>query len=215
MCLIVAHKPGAKAMPLVELQRAWNTNHDGAGYMYINKGKLKIRKPFFRLKDLTAAYYEDHERFGTHNPFVLHLRFATHGKCNMENTHPHAVADKHVGVAHNGILWAPKDQSDTVYFCKTVLAERTAHQLLTAQFRLFIEEVVGVSNKLVLLSRTGQLSIINEDQGEWIDNTWYSNVSFQHTNDRYNALMSWWLDNEERFPIAKRKDWCEDHEDLP
>jgi len=181
MCLIALTKAGEKAMPYHDLKASWSSNSDGAGYAFVQEGKIVVKKPYFRLKELAKDYYRDFMAFGDKSPFMLHLRLATHGAKNAENTHPHILDSKRIAVAHNGILWSPSHSvSDTVFFCRTVLYKRTPDQIFAHEFQKFLTRTIGTGNKLAFLRDDGSYTITNEDLGDWIDGTWYSNIwSFQ------------------------------------
>jgi hypothetical protein len=201
MCIIIAHRAGAKPLPEDQLRTAWQNNSDGAGYMFTHNGTLHIRKPFWKLQSLMKAYYKDHKRYGASSPFVLHMRITTHGSNNTLNTHPHSLAAGTVGMAHNGILshFIPqvKNESDTVFFCRTVLAGRSNRQLMDAKWGKTLEGIIGWGNKLVFLNRQGSMMIVNESQGHWQGDTWFSNTSHQ------TSLLSYFHDDYEGYDDAK------------
>jgi hypothetical protein len=144
-----------------------------------------IRKPFFKLKELIAAYMKDYADYGKSSPFIVHFRYATHGGKTEENTHPHML-DCGVGMVHNGILdgfdppWKT-DYSDTVHFCRTVLAYRNANDLVGDTMRTILERMIGNFNKFVLLHPDGRVSIINESAGQWDGSVWYSNAGYKQS----------------------------------
>jgi hypothetical protein len=195
MCLITCHLKGSPPMTADELTSAWEDNPHGAGFMYVSAGKLIIRKPFWTLDDLKAAYYADHAKYGGDSAFVLHLRWATHGEQDELNTHPHLIPCSDgvsVGLVHNGILpvLPPKESgiSDTVFFCRTVLAGRPSGQILAADYGKELGGMIG-GNKLVLLSDAGELMIVNVDKGAWDGQTWYSNLYWRETAAEYDPLF--------------------------
>jgi predicted glutamine amidotransferase len=185
MCLIIFN-PAGNPLPSEHLDNGWSHNSDGAGYMFADRRakKLVIRKGFFKLKNLKTALAADHAEHGTASPFVIHFRFATHGKKNEENCHPHAVCDGQVGLAHNGVLsdFEPPfraEYSDTVHFCRTVMAYRCAEHIVDETFRTILADMIGTGNKFVLLRETGEYSIVNETAGTWHAGNWYSNATYK------------------------------------
>jgi predicted glutamine amidotransferase len=177
----------------------WEENPDGAGYMFVHAGEVVIRKPFFKFKKLWKHYSRDFAQYGSKSPFVVHFRWATHGQLDAVNTHPHVLAGSTVGLVHNGVLpFTPEKSwgiSDTVYFCRTVLASRSMKQLTDPKFGKTLEDIIGTANKLVLLDRNGRVSIVNESAGEWdADGCWYS-VPAMSRGYRSYVLSKWRKDD--------------------
>jgi hypothetical protein len=184
MCVIVCQSIGADMLGRSALSQMWQANPDGAGYMFAYEGILYVRKPYYKLRELVRAYTEEHKEYGAYSPFVLHFRVATHGSKNEENTHPHILANGEAGLVHNGILsFDPPmsaDISDTVFFCRTVLAERATAQLTDDKFAGLLGEMIGPSNKLVIMDNAGNASIVNEGQGMWDGDNWFSNMYWKY-----------------------------------
>jgi len=149
-----------------------------------HEGKLIVRKPFYKLKELKHAYATDHNQYGGISPFVIHFRYSTHGNDEVDNIHPHVLASGEVGLVHNGILTgflppAKSDLSDTAFFCRTVLMGRTREQLLSEDFANALAEMIGTGNKFILMDCFGNVTIPNQEQGLWVGDYWLSNNSYE------------------------------------
>lgn len=70
--------------------------YDSCGIAYFCDG-FKVKKAIGTLNKLTPPAEENHIAFG-------HTRWATNGKVNLKNTHPHTSFDGKFFVVHNGII---------------------------------------------------------------------------------------------------------------
>lgn len=212
MCLIAYQPHNDKPFEKSIFDNGWDANKHGAGYMFVADGKLVIRKPFFKLKELRKAYRVDHAMYGEFSPFVMHFRFATHGLANETNTHPHILADGKAGLVHNGILNVelPKgcEISDTVFFCRTTLAYRQASFLTGLKCNRWLGEMIGKFNKFVIMDWRGKVSIVNESAGVWDGSRWFSNYGYVASVPvRSKFYTKWdWQDNDEIIRGVKLAD---------
>jgi glutamine---fructose-6-phosphate transaminase (isomerizing) len=101
MCGIVAFVGrGPAVAPILDaLRRLEYRGYDSAGIATLERGLLTRRRAVGKLKNLESKL--------TCEPLVGrigigHTRWATHGRANEENAHPHAVDG--VAVVHNGII---------------------------------------------------------------------------------------------------------------
>lgn len=182
MCLVIFQPANSPMVPRSVFDNAFRANKDGAGFMFAAVGTLTIRKAFHSVNKLWKAYKRDYEVFGKQSPFIVHFRYATHGNNERDNIHPHSLADGKVGLVHNGILsdfdWFGKS-SDTVNFCRSVLACRTPEQLLSAEFGVWLGKFIGTGNKLALMDNHGNTSIVNSELGIREGAYWYSNTDYK------------------------------------
>jgi glutamine amidotransferase len=177
MCIAI-YKPADKILSQETLNECYDSNPDGAGFMYAQDKKLHIEKGFFSYDSFYKAYKE-HE----HKQAVIHFRIKTHGKIDTTNCHPFAVNNA-IGFVHNGIIsgFGDANHSDTIGFNQSILQPLVSKWGNLALFQDpiidLIEGRIGYS-KLVFLDRHGNHKIMNEHKGEWDDGVWYSNNSYK------------------------------------
>ena len=130
---------------------------------------------------------------------LIHCRIGTSGVKTEYNTHPFMV-NENVCLIHNGILDinVPKDskKNDTQIFIDKYLSKINSKMLLHSdQLHKLIAEVIGKSNKFVLMDNKGYYKIINEKSGHWKNNVWYSNSSYEERTYLYRPYSSWDYDD--------------------
>ncbi|MEZ5335923.1 MAG: glutamine--fructose-6-phosphate transaminase (isomerizing) [Methanolobus sp.] len=99
MCGIVAYIGDEEAVPILvnSLKMLEYRGYDSAGITIFN-GKLETYKVAGRIKELEKVIPESvHANIG-----IGHTRWATHGKPETRNAHPHLSSN--VSVVHNGII---------------------------------------------------------------------------------------------------------------
>jgi len=171
MCLIAYLKAGAQ-IPEEYFRSAAKENNDGIGIM----SAFGVEK-FLGRKMVKRAWREARRLQDARQEFAVHFRFATHGRVALINTHPFKTPDGNAYVMHNGILnqYTPQnrygDMSDTRALVKTM---RGIDVEGDAAYWKRLEEHIGWSNKLCVMSHDGQFRIVNESAGDWISNVWYS-----------------------------------------
>ena len=103
MCGIVAYLGQKKAQPiLVEgLKRLEYRGYDSAGVALIGGNGINIKKTSGRINNLVNILEKAKadETLG-----IGHTRWATHGKPNDENAHPHLDYTGKIAIVHNGII---------------------------------------------------------------------------------------------------------------
>ncbi len=104
MCGIVGYVGNREAWPIVlaGLQYLEYRGYDSAGIAIITpSGELAVHKSVGKVRDLAGpsgdAFHQGHLGLG-------HTRWATHGKPNDANAHPHTDCHQQVAVVHNGIV---------------------------------------------------------------------------------------------------------------
>ena len=204
MCIIAA-KPAGVAMPDAQTIRAmWDNNHDGAGLMYTDKGRVRIEKGFMTFDALEDALTNLGQRLDlTATPVVLHFRIRTHGGTVAECTHPFPITDNigalkklvtatDLGVAHNGIIHSVtprKGISDTMEYIATQLAPlKRAVPTFYKNKHLQLLVKNAIESKMVFLTKSGEIYTIGdflEDGGVLYSNGSYKPFTFRSSGWSY------------------------------
>jgi len=189
MCVAVL-KPKDSSIDDKTLEKCWESNPDGGGFMYVNNDKIIIRKELDSFKKYKTLYRKHESLIDT--DFILHFRIATSGLVDVANTHPHKVNDD-VYMVHNGVIDRCADVnskiSDTMKFCKFI---SNLPNNFTGN-KSMIELITGYigTDKMIFLNRNGDIKIVNENKGIWKNGNWYSNGNWEYTRTKWYQKSSW------------------------
>lgn len=199
MCLIVYRAPGAAIeITLDDLRTARTVNPDGWGIMWAKDGLLHIKKGFDESwADIWPSVPLD-------CPSALHFRFSTGGQVSRKNAHPFLLCTGKrqtetfaLGFMHNGVLpyrVAESDAtySDTFYF-SSYLKEtlRLNPELIRdSLFQDMLGDYIGSGNKFLFMESTGEVHLINDHSGSWINETGPMTVAELKTDKRRDLWVS-------------------------
>lgn len=103
MCGIVAYLGTKEAEPiLIEgLKRLEYRGYDSAGIALLANGAISINKTVGRIANLEGILPDD---LPDSSIGIGHTRWATHGKPNTVNAHPHMDYTEKISLVHNGII---------------------------------------------------------------------------------------------------------------
>ena len=202
MCIVI-HKPQGISLKKEIYLSCFENNPDGAGFLIHNNGELVLEKGFFKFEDFWKQFSPHQNKRA-----VIHFRIRTHGKKDIENTHPFWIAENELAFAHNGIIGETigndSDKSDTLNFNTTILQK--LYKQFGSQFihnevlRKLLVGYVGWGNKIVFMDKEGTSYIFNRSQGEEKHGAWFSNDSYK---------KKWYFidKDEKKFHYKKGEKW--------
>lgn len=205
MCGIVGYIGKKKPVPILMdgLRRLEYRGYDSAGIAVIDAdGALDIRRASGKLSNLEEVVLRS-PIDGCYG--IGHTRWATHGRPNEENAHPHTGPSRNVVVVHNGIvenyLALRREleavggmlQTDTDTEVIAHLIERNLHGNLEDAVRRAAVRITGVfalaviarsdPNKIVVI-RSGPPAVIAVGDGEYFVASDVPAI-LNHTRDMY------------------------------
>lgn len=177
MCLAIV-QPKGKRTPIEHLHKGWIANPDGGGYAFIHENKVAIRKGFGKLKEMLASYNADLHAHPD-SPFLIHFRITSMGESTAEYTHPFPIEGG--ALIHNGTMTGTgavwdKGPSDTKIFVDR-FGKNLSFDIIQANRPEWDEALRG--NKIATLYDDGRYQIVNEQDGHWDNEVWYSNTSYK------------------------------------
>lgn len=209
MCIIV-YKPIGKKIPGREiLQRCFNNNDDGAGYMFNDNENVIIKKGFTAFDTFYKQLKDDAKQYDFRNKnVILHFRIGTSGGLNKNKTHPFILTNKSklinkynggaltcdVGVVHNGVLndYVYGGLSDTQNFIKDFLYDVYYSDLKeNIKNKIIKNELNG--NKLIILDKKGNVKKYGDfiyDNGVYYSNTSYKD-RYYYTSSNYQSIYDY------------------------
>lgn len=190
MCLIIVKRKGEKFKEKW-FKSGWNSNPDGAGFMYAVDGEIKVYKSMFE-HDVLNEFNRVNSLYCNTTDIIIHFRWGTHGLKNIENVHPFKVSEK-LWFCHNGVFRincdSNKDISDTQHFNQQCLMGLPEGFLNNKSICDLLEEYC-LSSKLAFLDETGKSYILNkqlgcEHCGNWFSNTYFKEYKRVYTPKHY------------------------------
>ncbi|MEI7531270.1 MAG: glutamine--fructose-6-phosphate transaminase (isomerizing) [Betaproteobacteria bacterium] len=166
MCGIVGAVSSKNIVPeLVEgLRRLEYRGYDSCGLAIIEHGQLTRSRTTQRVNDLLQQSSKMSGRIG-----IAHTRWATHGKPNTDNAHPHFSANL-IGVVHNGIIENYEElreqlKQDGYVFTSQTDSEVIAHLIHKNYIRQDSRHLLlAIQDSLPLLHGAYAIGVIASDQ---------------------------------------------------
>ena len=177
MCLII-HKPANQSLPEGLLDSAARYNPHGFGVMTFNDKRPVVRRS---SRTNLRALHNICDDLGQ-KECVIHLRYATSGKHDLENAHPFRIT-RDIYVAHNGTLNLNRHtsgRSDTWHLIHDYLRpilSKNPELLHDRFFQHMISAWCGPNNRFVFLDNQHKKTVIvNRQQGFEVNGVWLSNT---------------------------------------
>jgi len=201
MCIIAIKPAHHKMIDETTLETMFNTNPDGAGYMYAYNNRVHINKGFMTLKELLNSLDNLKKKINIEEiPLILHFRISTSGKTDGATCHPFPVTSDlnalrktyvitNLGMAHNGIICDFEEKksiySDTQLFvnkCVSYLYDMNPKFLHDDRTKKLLEPIINGS-RLAFLDSHGNIYRF----GDWCENDgiYYSNEGYIPWQARY------------------------------
>lgn len=190
MCLIFLKPKNAKNYLTYErFCNALENNPHSIGIVFRNdKGIIEIR----RYVNPEKGKKEIYDIIADKKEFAIHFRYTTHGGTNLYNCHPFIV-NKDLCLMHNGVMsdfgHIDESKSDTraftEYFLRPYIEQEGIGVIKDKQFIEDVGKVVGSYNKILLIDKDFNWSIINESSGIWKEGCWMSNSHSTESSRSY------------------------------
>lgn len=196
MCLIFLKPKKAKNyLTYDRFCNALENNPHSIGIVYKDPESNKVK--IERFVNPEKGKQQIYDIIKDKEEYAIHFRYATHGGVNLDNCHPFIV-NKDLCLMHNGVMSdfgkVDTSKSDTKNFTESFLRPYIEQEGIgVINDKEFIEDVgkvIGSYNKLLLIDKDFNWSIINESSGVWKEGCWlsnsYSTESSRNYYDSYN-----------------------------
>jgi predicted glutamine amidotransferase len=201
MCVIIVKDKNQTLPKKDTLKNCFERNPDGAGFMYVESGKVVIDKGYMTFKSFYKHYKKLCNKFNNFEGknLVMHMRISTSGGVERENTHPFPITDNYqdmfklyyrtdIGVMHNGVISASrpsKDEeakkiNDTMIFTKEYLNR------VYEDWKDCFKNYAFITGVNILTS--SKFAILDKDENLTLIGTFYEYEGAKYSNTSYYAL---------------------------
>lgn len=201
MCIIAVKYHGQKFPEWTTLERCFDNNPDGAGFMYPKNGKVQIKKGLMTWEEFRSALETVRAAEGDDIPYIMHFRISTQGGVNKMCTHPFPLSGKmknlrklntsaKVGIAHNGMIPICEefgkgiDYSDTMKFITDYASLIIEGDVIDDEKKCKLLERIAQS-RLAIMNGKGQVVTLGEGWRIGEDGCCYSNSSYEASYHKY------------------------------
>ena len=116
--------------------------YDSAGVAYLKNNKVTIKKVTGKVNKLENKLNKDDKSYLG----IAHTRWATHGKANTTNAHPHRY--KHITIVHNGIIENFKEIKDMLEKENYIFKSSTDSEVAAALLNYYYEKYNDIENAI-------------------------------------------------------------------
>lgn len=199
MCVIIVKDKNGNLPRKETLENCFNRNSHGAGFMYVESGKVVIDKGYMNFKSFYRHFKRLCKKFNNfeNKNLVMHMRISTSGGIERENTHPFPLTNSFkdmkklyfrtdVGIAHNGIISEAKPSkeqeaqniNDTMVFIKAYLNNIYQDWNECFENNAFMTGVsIITGSKLAILDKEDNLRLVGDFRT--FEDTLFSNNSYE------------------------------------
>ena len=193
MCIIVSKEKGVELPSKDILEQCFFANPDGAGLMYVKKGKVNIVKGFMTFDSFYEYLMKLDKLYDLkQKALVMHFRISTQGNVDAGNCHPFPITSSKkmlrsticktdVGMAHNGIIstysYKKGELNDTQLFiqhCVSAVHDLDKEFYKNDKVMHMLEDIAG--SKLCFLDSEENIHYVGnfvEENGVKYSNTTY------------------------------------------
>ena len=192
-----------------QLINSFEYNSDGAGFMYVNDGKVVIDKGYMTWKKFYKRYQKLCRKFNNfeNQSLIMHFRIGTSSGNTPQNTHPYPISNKvedlhrlytktDLGMVHNGIIhdYTPKDKlsktNDTQEFILKYVSTLYNHYPKFYKDKYITKGMEDITNsKLAFMDTSGYIYYVGDFITE--NGVKFSNSSYEDWQTFYYPTMKY------------------------
>lgn len=178
MCIIISLVPKEFIKEEIKkdtLINCWNSNLCGAGYSFVElnedpkKNIVIIKKGYFKFKLFYKDFLFDRNKYPK-SVFLVHMRNATVGIINKENTQPFYIDEyKKATLAHNGTIYKLKSNNNQLSdssILSNFVSKLPLYWYINQGYRFLFEKYIGDNNRVAILTSMNKIHIFNKEK--WI-----------------------------------------------